>query len=241
MWKRRRTWTTLALLILLNLLAWDIRTDPQAYAAYIQLHQHPVKNGVEYTALRPARFYFDSVWYSYAVALLVGFGLPFLLPRLLPWAWQKRHVLAYYIHKAAPHAAWLGRHSVNVFFAFLKVVLLLMMGLVGALRASGKLWVVVALLIVFNVLAWDWKKTREKDELLLVLQERQTETDAGFTRYIATHYYGIAPGISLPDRDTSIFASVLVGEVLPFLVLPSLVRRRRPLVIPQPPVVGAPR
>jgi hypothetical protein len=79
MWKRRETWIAIALMFLLNILAWDIRTGPQVRAGAIPLYEHQVATGIEYTVLRPARFYLDSVWYSYAVALFIGLALPFLL------------------------------------------------------------------------------------------------------------------------------------------------------------------
>lgn len=217
MWKWRRAWITLALLILLNPVAWDVRTVPQDHGGFITLYQHQANEGSEYTTLRPARFYLDSIWYSYAVALFVGAGLPFLLPRFLPWSWRRRHSLVPYLAKAAPFAVWLGRHGIDAFFAFLKFVLLIMAGLVGALRLSARLWGVLALLIVFNVLAWDWIKPITDNDL------------------------GIRPGVVVGDTWVSVLASLFVGEIIPLILAVALFRRRQLPDIPPAPVPGAPR
>lgn len=42
MWKRPRIWITLALVILLNIGAWDMRTQPEAGAGAISRDHHQV-------------------------------------------------------------------------------------------------------------------------------------------------------------------------------------------------------
>lgn len=90
MWKRPRTWATLALLIWLNFVAWSVRTSLKQSIGAIPLYQHKVDDGIEYTTLAPSYFFFDSIWFSYIAALLIGLALPVILVRFLHLLWHRR-------------------------------------------------------------------------------------------------------------------------------------------------------
>lgn len=296
MWKRPRTWVTLAVMVWLNFVAWSIRTSLKQSIGAIQLYQHKVGDGTEYTTLAPSYFFFDSVWFSYVAAVFIGFALPIILARFLPLLWHRRR-------KMGGVAAWLILLVICNALAWEKVTFLDEMaagiplyktvnsysnieytGIVPRIRVVSwatayalsyfvslavplaALWLwrrkqkgqplapgvpnlplgpgVLALLVlltVFNVLAWDWKESSEKNDIAIVLRERTTEERIGFTPYTVTYYSGIAAGIRFAETSTSILASFFVGEILPLLIAPALFRRRRPLAIPLPPVTGAPR
>jgi hypothetical protein len=88
MWNRPRTWVAFALLFfLLNIVAWDMRTFPQAYPGTIPIYRN---YRVEYAVLMPAHFSTNSILRSYASALFVGFILPFILTPLLSLLWDRR-------------------------------------------------------------------------------------------------------------------------------------------------------
>jgi len=94
MWKRPRVWVTLALLVLLNIVAWDIVKTPFDLDGYITLYERAtplpeLPDTKEYAHLLPGRLFFGSRWFSYLVAAFIGFGLPFILPRLLTWLWHR--------------------------------------------------------------------------------------------------------------------------------------------------------
>lgn len=309
MWRRGRTWLTLALLVLLNMVAWDIRTTPQQHPSVIPLYQS-LKDGVtQYTDLKPDAFYFGSVWYSYAVAVFIGFVLPFILAPLLPWLWHRRKSFARGIwrlfdtRKKRAVAFWLvvlaacnvlawdvmtfsyeNDFGIPLYKSFTsygtenytsivpgiriygRVVSYALSILVGIGLPLTALWLwrrkrdglaiapsienlplgrrmlaLLALLVVFNVLAWDWAESRTKDELVIVFDQVSREEPTGFSYRSASYYVGIAPGIRFADMGTSVAASFFIGEILPFLLMAALSRRRQPPTLPLPPIAGAPR
>lgn len=315
MWKRPRTWITLALLILLNMVAWDIRTAPHQYPGVIPLYQQQKDGVTQYTDLKPDGFYFGSIWFSWCVSLFIGFVLPFLVAHLLPWLWHRRkhlmpsiwrvldsrkkrvivaclvllvalNVLAWDI-KTSPFEVtgpitlyqqgveadgtaqytqiWPGKivrqspwltYAWAVFVGFILPFAPVMLpwlwrrfrhgpGRSTSSSAQGsKVGAAVAtlvLLVGFNVLAWDWVESRDKNELVLAFEEGSREEPNGFSYRSVTYYAGIAPGIRFADKGTSVLASFFVGEILPLLLVTALFRRRQPPALPLPPVAGAPR
>ncbi|MDC8012279.1 hypothetical protein [Tahibacter soli] len=298
MWKRPRTWVTLALLVLLNVVAWDIRPQALEIPGVIPLYSHQTETGIERIVLRPARFYFDSVWYSYAVALFIGLVLPIALARLLIWLWralsrEKKRVVAAWLvlivvcnvvawdlatffddmvigiplYKSQDGTGNIQYTGILPGIPFLgpltSYALSFLIG-IGLPLAALWFWLrrqrgqavtpvssdlplgqqvlaLLALLVVFNVLAWDWAESTEKDSLVVVTGERETRESNGFSRYTAIYYSGVAPGVRFADKGASVLASFFVGEILPLLIAPALFRRRRLRAVPLPPVAGAPR
>jgi hypothetical protein len=323
MWKRGRTWLTIALLVWLNIVAWSIRTSPKRYTGVITLREYQVpaqgqaQATAEYTTLAPS-YFFGPTWFSYAVALFIGFGLPFILPRLVPWLWHRgkatvrklrgtptgRKIVVWLVLLAIcnflaweivrlPYednaalslyrqvddgAVWytyllptLKFHSPGFSYAlaaflgfglpFLVPPLLIWLWrrlrrLFGAQPVSretrptfspmqgkkgGVVVAVLTLFVAFNVLAWDWGASANKGEISLVLWQRENAEMTG--RSYGVLYYGITPGIRVGSAGISWALSAFVGEILPFLLAPALVRRwrRPPPALPLPPVAGAPR
>lgn len=316
MWKRWTTWTTLALLVWFNFVAWSIRTSPKQYAGVITLREHQVQAQgqaqavTEYTTLAPS-YFVGPTWFSYVLALVIGFGLPFILPRLVPWLWRRGkplvqrlrgtpagrkiavrlallvicNVLAWNIvslrfedetvlplyHRQVGDTVWytyllpaVGFHSVGVsyalaaFFGFGLPFLLPRLtawlwrrrpwrqpGSTGVARRpmggskTGAAVALLALLVVCNVVAWDWVNSDERDGGFIVLSKKETDSDWSSRRTVV--YSGIAPSVVVENLPVSLALSFFVGEVLPFLLLPALRRRRPPPTLPLPPVAGAPR
>jgi hypothetical protein len=95
MWKRWHTWAILALIVLLNIVAWRIQKAPQEVSGAITLYQHvptatETIGAKEYVLFLPRSLLLGGWWVSYFFAAFIGFGLPFILPRLVPWLWRQR-------------------------------------------------------------------------------------------------------------------------------------------------------
>lgn len=137
----------LALLVLLNIAAWDIRTAPQQHAGVIPLYQHQQDGVTQYTDLKPDSFYYRSIWYSWAVALFTGFVLPFIVAYLLPWLWHRR--------KHLMRGIWRALDS----------------------RKKRAIATCVVLFVVLNILAWDIKTSPFEVAGHITLYQHKMEAD----------------------------------------------------------------
>ena len=213
MWKRPRTWVTLTLLVVCNVVAWDVVTFLDEMVVGIPFYKSIDSYGnTQYTGIVPGIRVFGRTT-SYALSFLVGIVLPFVAPWL--W-WRKRKNQK---TGSTETAGGSGRK----------------------LPTGQSVLASFALLIGLNVLAWDWINTDDKASLYIVATQEHRTYSEGFIRLEGMQYTGIAPGICFQDRGVSIAASFFVGEILPFLLAPMLFRRRQPVVLPQRPVAGAPR
>lgn len=207
----------LVLLVVCNFLAWNVKESVDDYPGVISLSRDHPGSSPDYILLLPAWMGFGGLGRSYAVAALIGFGLPFLLPHLVPWLWRRLSRL----YQQPPMAGEI-RPALNP-----------QQG-----KKSGGVLAGLALFVAFNVVAWDWAESNSKDGVVIVLGEKETG-DGWYGRQ--TLYYGVNPGVLLSGPGVSFVLSFFVGEILPFLLLPSLRRRRPPPALALPPVAGAPR
>lgn len=201
----------LALLIVCNVLAWKIIRSPVEYHGLLTLYSRSLEYSTEYRILLP-RWEVFSPLASHVLSLLIGVALPFAVL----WLWRRKEITSKVSYK---NASGNGRK----------------------LPVGGSVLALLMLLILLNVLAWDWVSTDDKASLYIVLGQEQRTYRQSVISLDVTQYTGIAPGIRFQDKGVSIAASFFVGEILPFLLAPTLFRRRQSVALPLPPVAGAPR
>jgi hypothetical protein len=170
-----------------NVFVWDVTSLPHQTKFGILLYKGLGSNGEAYFTSIVPGIRTHGPGIAWALSILVGVVLPLVFFLI----WQRR--------QKRPDIGWAGAAGVP------------------KLSLGPPFLILLPLLVVLNILAWDWVKFPSDSDL------------------------GITPGINLGTTSGSVIASFFVGEILPLVLAAALFRRRQPPALPLAPVTGAPR